>query len=99
MPCNDAGTKPVRFEESTGAGRRRDWRDEAIVPSRIQIPAAAIPSENAGSPARQERATEASRTAGAARVDRAFPREGDPAAVRKHQRGQQANVDGFRRDR
>jgi transposase len=29
MSCDDAGTKPVRFEIFTGAGRRREWSDEA----------------------------------------------------------------------
>ena len=28
MSCDDAGTKPVRFEVFTGAGRRREWADE-----------------------------------------------------------------------
>lgn len=28
MSCDDAGTKPVRFEVFTGAGRRREWGDE-----------------------------------------------------------------------
>ncbi|MGT2516635.1 IS66-like element accessory protein TnpA (plasmid) [Sphingomonas panni] len=28
MSCDDAGTKPVRFEIFTGAGRRREWSDE-----------------------------------------------------------------------
>lgn len=31
MSCDDAGTKPVRFEIFTGAGRRREWSDEAKV--------------------------------------------------------------------
>ena len=29
MSGDDAGTKPVRFEVSTGTGRRREWSDEA----------------------------------------------------------------------
>ncbi len=30
MPCDDAGTEPVRrIEVFTGAGRRREWSDEA----------------------------------------------------------------------
>jgi transposase len=29
MSCDDAGTKPVRFEVFTGAGRRREWSQEA----------------------------------------------------------------------
>lgn len=29
MSCDDAGTKPVRFEVFTGAGQRREWSDEA----------------------------------------------------------------------
>ena len=29
MSCDEAGTKPVRFEVFTGAGRRREWSDEA----------------------------------------------------------------------
>lgn len=29
MSCDDAGTKPVRFEVFTGAGRCREWSDEA----------------------------------------------------------------------
>ena len=29
MSCDDTGTSPVRFEVFTGAGRRREWSDEA----------------------------------------------------------------------
>ena len=29
MSCDDTGTRPVRFEVFTGAGRRREWSDEA----------------------------------------------------------------------
>lgn len=28
MSCNDAGTKPVRFEVLKGASQRREWADE-----------------------------------------------------------------------